>query len=373
MVSDGANRFTGIFPAAPALVQLEGNALDWLRDWMCLPATARGLFTTGGSAANFNAIVAARERHLGSRLRDGVLYCSDQTHHSVGKSARLAGILPDRVRSIETDGRFRMRVDLLDAAIAADRKGGLLPFLVVSNAGTTNTGAVDPIEAIADLAAREGLWHHVDGAYGGFFHAVPELRPLLAGLPRADSVTIDPHKGMFLPYGTGCLLVRDGAALAAANASTAGYLPDPAAEEFYDPGRYGPDLSRGFPGLRVWMALKLYGARRFRAAIAEKRALAVDSFERVSKIPGVVVDAPPDLSLYAFHLTRDGASLDDENRMTKALVERTTARGRVMITGCTTKGRYLARVCVLSFRTRQAQIDALVEDLTAEAEQIAKG
>ena len=158
-----------------------------------------------------------------------------------------------------------------------------------------------------------------------------------------------------------------GSAVNFANASTAGYLPDPSAEEFYDPGRYGPDLSRGFPGLRVWMAVKLYGAKRLRAAIAEKRALALDAFERVSKIPGVVIDAPPDLSLFAFHLDRGGASLDDENRMTKSLVERTTARGRVMITGCTTKGRAFGRVCVLSFRTRQDRIDALVEDLAAEA------
>jgi aromatic-L-amino-acid/L-tryptophan decarboxylase len=251
-IADGVNRFTGIWQAAPALVQLESNALDWLRAWMGFPEEARGLFTTGGSMANFNAIVCARERHLGARIRDGVLYTSTQAHHSVLKSAKLAGILPDRVRSLPVDGEYRLVVDQLRAAVRADRDAGLVPFMVVCRAGTTNTGAVDPLEAVTALCRSEGLWHHVDGAYGAFFHAVPTLRPLLAGLPDADSVTLDPHKGLFLPYGTGALLVRDGRALREAHQATAGYLPEmPDAQEFYDPSQHGPDLSRGFPGLRV--------------------------------------------------------------------------------------------------------------------------
>jgi hypothetical protein len=139
-----------------------------------------------------------------------------------------------------------MRVDALEQAIAADRAAGLLPFLVASAAGTTSTGAVDPLDSLADVCAREGLWHHVDGAYGAFFHACPELRPLLAGLPRADSVTLDPHKGLFLPYGTGALLVRDGAALRKVHSAAAAYFPDRADDDVYDPSLYGPDLSRAF-------------------------------------------------------------------------------------------------------------------------------
>src|SRR6185312_2111696 len=255
-------------------------------------------------------------------------------------------------RAIPVDEHFRMRVDALVAAIEADRRGGLRPFLVVSTAGTTNTGAVDPLEAVADACAREGLWHHVDGAYGAFFHLVEELRPLLAGLPRADSLTLDPHKGMFLPYGTGALLVRDGSALRAAHEASAGYLPSmPHPEDFYDPSQHGPELSRGFPGLRVWLCVKLYGSAVFRAAISEKRALALDAERRVAALPGIAIDAPPDLSLFAFHLTWPGATLADEDAATRALMEQTTARGRVMVTGCTAHGRYLGRVCVLSFRT----------------------
>jgi len=360
------NRYTGVWQAAPALVQLEANALDWLRDWMDFPAEARGLFTTGGSMATFNAIVCARERWLGADIRRGVLYTSDQAHHSILKSAKLAGIMPDRVRVIASDDRFRLRLDRLTDAIAADRRAGLLPFAVVSSAGTTNTGAVDALPQIADICAKEDLWHHVDGAYGAFFYLLDELHETLAGLPRADSLTLDPHKGMFLPYGTGALLVRDGAALRAAHEATAAYLPAmPHPDEFYDPSQHSPELSRGFPGLRVWLSVKLFGAAALRAALAEKRALALEAARRVAALPRIVMDADPELSLFAFHVTRAGASLDEENAMTRALMERTTARGRVMVTGAATRGRYLGRVCVLSFRTHLDRIDALVEDFEA--------
>ncbi len=369
-IADGVNRFTGVWPAAPALVQLEANALEWLREWMQFPEGARGLFTTGGSMANFNAILCARERHLGTDIRRGVLYTSTQAHHSVIKSAKLAGVFPDRVRAIDVDEAFRLRMDSLEAAIERDRRDGLVPFIVVSNAGTTNTGAVDPLDPIADLCQSEGLWHHVDGAYGAFFHAVPDLRPLLAGLPRADSLTLDPHKGLFLPYGTGALLVRDGAALRAAHAvpHEAGYLPAmPDADEFYDPSTHGPDLSRGFPGLRVWLCIKLFGQEKLRAAIAEKRALAVEAAARVARVPGLRMVAPPQLSLFAFHVSWPGAPVGAENAATRDLLERVTARGRVMLTGCTLDdGRFLGRVCVLSFRTRHDRIDACVDDVAAE-------
>jgi aromatic-L-amino-acid decarboxylase len=298
-----------------------------------------------------------------------VMYTSTQAHLSILKSAKLAGIFSDRVRSVAVDGDYRMRADDLAEAIAQDRRNGLVPFLVVSSAGTTNTGAVDPLDAISDLCATEHLWHHIDGAYGAFFYAIPELRPLLRGLPRADSLTLDPHKGLFLPYGTGALLVRDGAALRAAHdVPHAGYLPDrPDVDEFYDPSLHGPDLSRGFPGLRVWLSVKLFGAAKLRAAITEKRALTLHAFERIARLPGIVIDAAPQLSLFAFHLSWPGATLAQENEATRALLDRVTARGRVMLTGCVVNERFLGRVCVLSFRTRQDRIDACVEDITAES------
>lgn len=365
-IADTTNRYTGIWQAAPALVQLEANALDWLREWMGFPATGSGVFTTGGSMATFNAVLCAREKYLGVDIRRGVMYTSDQAHHCVIKSAKLAGIMPDRVRCITADAQYHLSVEALRAAIAQDRRDGLVPFMVVSNAGTTNTGAVDPLDALADVCADENLWHHVDGAYGAFFQLCDDTRAVLRGLERADSLTLDPHKGMFMPYGTGALLVRDGNALRAAHAMTADYLPEmPSADDFYDPSQHGPDLSRGFPGLRIWLTIKIYGADAFRAAIVEKRALAVDAAARVAQLPHVVMDAPPELSLFPFHLSWPGATLAQEDEATRAVMGVTSKKGRVMLSGAVAGGRYVGRVCVLSFRTHAQQIDALVEDLEA--------
>ena len=372
-IADTTNRYVGVWNAAPALVQLEANALDWLREWMDMPHGTVGLLTTGGSGATFNAIVCAREQKLGADIRAGTIYTSTQGHHCIDKAAKLAGSAHDRIRHIPVDADYRMDVSALAGAIVRDRAEGLRPFFVASSAGTTNTGAVDALNDIADVCAREQVWHHVDGAYGAFFYMCPELRHLLHGLSRADSLTLDPHKGMFLPYGTGALLVRDGNALRAVHSMGAGYLPTHQSE-FYDPAQYGPELSRGFPGLRVWLCIKMYGAARYRAAIAEKRELAVWAAARVAEIPGVVMDAQPQLSLFAFHL--EGDSLGTQaarNAATEALVERVTARGRVLLSGCTVDGRYLARVCVLSFRTRMQQMEKALEDISEEAERILAG
>jgi aromatic-L-amino-acid decarboxylase len=368
LITNTVNRYTGVWLAAPLLVQLEANALDWLRDWMQFPPTTRGLFTTGGSMANFTGIVCARERILGPDIRSGVLYASGEVHHSVMKSARLAGVMPDRVRVIGVDQAFRMRVDMLEQAVHADRAAGLTPFLVVSSAGTTNTGAIDPLRDITAVCRSNGLWHHVDGAYGATFHIVPEFRPLLAGLPEVDSVTLDPHKGLFLPFGTGALLVADGTALKAAHSATASYMPASQEDvDLYDPHQFGPELSRGFPGLRVWLSIKLFGAARYRAALAEKRALALEACRRVAALPHFVIDAPPQLSLFAFHLEWPGATLTEQNAATRELLERVTRRGKVMLTGCEADARYLGRVCVLSFRTRQERIETCVQHLAEEA------
>ncbi len=367
LIADTTNRFTGTWAAAPPLVQLEANVLEWFREWMGMPPGTAGLLTSGGSLASFAAIVAAREKLLGPALREGVLYSSRQAHLCIGKAARLAGILPDRVRLLPVDDAFRLRVEALADAVAADRRAGLLPFLVASSAGTTNTGAVDPLDDVADLCAREGLWHHVDGAYGAFFHMVPELRPLLAGLPRADSLALDPHKGLFLPYGTGAVLVRDGEALRAAHAATAAYLP-PVPDEFHDPSQYGPELSRPFRGLRIWLPVKLHGTARLRAAIAEKRALALWAADRLSRIPALRLIAPPQLSLLAFQMDWPGSTPAQRDAATQDLVRRVTARGRVMLSGCTAESQYLARICVLSFRTRHEHVAAAVEDITTEAQ-----
>jgi aromatic-L-amino-acid decarboxylase len=268
-----------------------------------------------------------------------------------------------------------MRVDALGAAIERDRRGGLRPFLVVSAAGTTNTGAVDPLEAIADECGRAGLWHHVDGAYGAFFHLVEPLRPLLAGLPRADSLTLDPHKGLFLPYGTGCLLVRDGQRLRAAHAGDAAYLQDLAGGALsWSPAELGPELSRDFRGLRLWLPLMLHGAGAFRDALAEKLALAehfASGLDRLiaSGAPLEVV-ARPQLSLVAFRARRaPHEPLDLWNQRNAGYLAAINDRGRVHLSSTLLPvadgAAFTLRVCVLSFRTHQRHIDRCLEDVAA--------
>jgi aromatic-L-amino-acid decarboxylase len=271
LVAGAVNRYTGMYQAAPALVQLEADVLRWFCDWFEYPAGARGVFTTGGSMATFGGVVCARDALLSGDLGRAVVYTSADAHLSVAKAIRLAGLPARSLRRVKVDDRRRMRAEELSALVHQDRAAGLLPFMVIATAGTTSTGAVDPLHAIADIAAGEDLWLHVDAAYGGFFRLCPELRYLLDGLSRADSLTVDPHKSLFLPYGTGALLVREGEWLRRANAETDSYLPAPPEPDTrYDPSQYGPSLSRDYPGLRVWLTVQAYGVDRRTAALREK-------------------------------------------------------------------------------------------------------
>lgn len=348
------NRFGGVRAAAPPAVALEEAVLRGLAREMGLPATARGALTSGGSISNLTALVAARER-LGEGFADGVIYFSAETHRCVPKAARIAGFPARALRPLPVDARFRLDVDALADAVRLDRAHGRVPLAVVANAGTTNTGAVDPLPAIADLCAREGLWLHVDGAYGGCFALCDEGRAALAGMERADSLTLDPHKGLFLPYGTGCLLVRDPASLRRAHASDAAYLRDVSGEaDFTD---LGPELSREVRGLRLWLPFQLHGLGAFRAALAEKLVLARRFHEGVRALPGVQVIDAPQLSTVAFHLGDDAA--------TERLLARVNARRRVFLSSSVIGGRVAIRVCVLSFRTHAETIDAALEDVAA--------
>lgn len=367
-IATATNRYTGVRIAAPALAQLEADALDWIRQWMGFPSQARGLFTSGGSAAAFSAVVCAREKLLGNDLRAGVLYSSDQVHHSLERSARLAGIMPDRQRHIPVDQHFHLDLEALREAIAADKAAGLRPFFVASSAGTVNTGAVDDLPGIQQICRDSGLWHHCDGAYGGFFRACKDLRNVLAGIDAVDSLTLDPHKGLFLPYGTGALLVREGRDLMQAHQVDADYLPPPA-DAGYDAHQYGPELSKPNRGLAVWLSLHFYGAAKLRAALAEKRRLALSAYARLMTHSHLRFYGPPELSLFPFWLTWPGATVQEESEASRELVERVTARGKVMLSGTQLSERYVARICVLCFRTR---LDRLVEGVEHIEEETTK-
>lgn len=375
LIAGSVNRYTGVFAAAPALVQLEANVLRWFADLVGYPPEARGILTSGGSLAALTAIVTARRERLPEDFLSGVLYLSDQTHHSLVKAAVLAGFPPANVRQIESDGAFRIRLDRLAERVAEDRRRGLTPFLVVGNAGTVNTGTVDPLPELARFAADEGLWLHADAAYGGFFVLTERGRRALAGLERADSVVLDPHKGLFLPYGTGALLVRDGQALRRAHTFGASYLPadqeDPDIADFH---LLGPELSKPYRGLRAWLPLELYGAATFRRALDEKLDLAHWMAGELRGIEHLTMVAEPELSLLAFRLEPPGTSEADRNRLNREVLERVNARKRVFLTGTVLPdGRFVLRVCVLSFRTHLERMEMALADLTGAIREVVGG
>ncbi len=379
------NRYAGLSEAAPGPCALEDDVVRFLARAVGYGPESGGVLLSGGSLANFSALVAAREAVLGAGadLRAATIYTTSEAHHSVVKSARLAGIPPAHVRRVATDERLRMDPGDLARAVAADRAAGRVPFCVVTSAGTTNTGAIDPLGDVADVAAREGLWHHVDGAYGGAFVLCAQGRARLAGIERADSVTLDPHKGLFLPYGTGCLLVRDRETLLRAFSMGASYLQDfdAAAEAIPSPGHLGPELSRPFRGLRLWLAFALHGAAAFRSALSEKLTLArrlADGLRDLADrgVPVELADEPQ-LSVVPFRLARrPDQTLARANAENAAFLRAITARGRVFLSSTMLPGPdgpiYTLRACVLSFRTHADRIDALCEDVAAAARAVGR-
>jgi len=374
LVADAANRFVGVWAAAPLLAQLEANVVRWFCEIVGYPPSARGVLTTGGSLANFSAIVTARRTQLPENFLNGTIYASEQTHHSVSKAAALAGFPPGNVRAVDTDAAFCLRPDALEAATARDRRDGRTPFLLVGNAGTTNTGAVDDLDALADLSARERLWLHVDGAYGGFFALTERGRARLKGIARADSVTLDPHKGLFLPYGMGSLLVRDGEALRRAHTVRADYMPEIQTDpDFWDFSEFSPELSRDFRGLRAWLPLKVHGAAPFRRNLDEKLDLARWAAETLRELEEIELVAEPQLSVLAFRLNPADRSEDELNALNRTFLERINARRRVFLTGTTLNGRFVVRVCVLSFRTHLEHLEMALEDARAAARECLAG
>jgi aromatic-L-amino-acid decarboxylase len=368
-IGAATNRYTGVWFAAPAAARIEANVLEWFARWMGYPPSARGILTTGGSMANFSAVVTARRQILGDDIARGTIYASDQTHHCVMKVAALAGIPERNIRLLETDACYRAIPGLFEEAIKADLRAGYKPFLLVGNAGTTNTGAIDPLADLADVAKRHGLWYHVDAAYGGFFHMCEEGRKRLAGLSLSDSMVLDPHKGLFIPYGSGCLLVKDGEALRRAHTWSAEYLQDVETPEGeVSPADYSPELSRANYGLRVWLPLKFYGANAFRENLEEKLHLAEWLYHKFLEEPGFEVIAAPDLSVVAYRYCPKSG---DPNEFNRRLIRSIVAGKKLFISSTVLRGRFALRACILSFRTHQAEVEDAFETIRAEARRLA--
>jgi aromatic-L-amino-acid decarboxylase len=374
LVADTLNRYVTVFAAAPGLVQLEINVINWFKRMVGLPPEAGGFLTSGGSLANFSAVVTARRERLPPDFLNGTLYVSNQSHHSIGKAAALAGFPRENLREIAVDERFRIRVDALEEAIGEDLARDKKPFLVVGSAGTTNTGAVDDLAELARVASEHRLWFHVDAAYGGFFVLTERGARALAGLQLADSITLDPHKGLFLPYGTGCLLVRDGSALKRAHQLRGEYmLPPEESPDLVDFCDISPELSRDFRGLRVWLPIKIAGLQAFRTELDEKIDLARWAVDELREIPGIEIVAEPELSLLAFRLRPEGVFGEQLDRLNRELMERINNRHRIFLTGTVVHLGFVLRICVLSFRTHRERMEQGLEDIRAAVAELTKG
>jgi len=355
-LATGINRFVNLWGQGPVGAQIEYNVVRWLCDLFGYGPESRGILTTGGSMANLSALVAARKAKLPENFLSGTLYVTEQVHASNAKAASIAGFPFENVRSIPVTRSMSMDVDALRVMVTADRAAGRIPFFVIGSAGTTNTGAIDPLREIADLAEEQDLWMHVDAAYGGFFQLTDRGRNAFAGIERADSITLDPHKGLFLPYGTGSLVVRDGARLREAHFVGQHYLQDfPPEDEIPNFTEYSIELSRDFRGLRVWFPLVLHGVGAFREALDEKLDLAGYLFEELSTIPELELFGEPELTVVPFRL-RDGG-----DEATRRLLDLINASKRVVLSSTILHGRFTIRACILSHRTHRDRVEECVQ------------
>ena len=375
LLAAAVNPNVGGFPLAPLATELEAQTIRWIAELLGYPDDCGGLLVSGGNMANFVGLLAARAARATWPVRmDGLagagaaplrLYASAETHTWIQKAADLFGLGTDAVRWIETDDDQRMLVPALRERIAADRAAGALPLLVVGTAGSVSTGAVDPLDDIADLCADEGIWFHVDGAYGAPAVVLPDAPPALASLGRADSLAVDPHKWLYAPLEAGCVLVRDREALR--NAFT--YRPpyyrfeegENAPIQYVD---FGPQNSRGFRALKVWLALRQAGRAGYERSIAEDVALARELHRLAAEDPELEAWTTA-LSNTTFRYVPPGAEpgtgAGEEllNRVNEELLGRLQSGGELFLSNAVVRGTYLLRACVVNFRTSLADIRAI--------------
>lgn len=368
-----SNKYSGIHYASPGAVQMENMMLEWLRDLIGYPATTAGHLASGGSLANLSAIVTARDALdiRSERIRLSVIYGSAHMHHCLHKAIRIGGLAEAIRRDIPLDANYRMDVAALRKQLAHDRASGLLPFLIIGSAGTTDTGAIDPLDALADLAAEHDAWFHVDAAYGGFFLLADEARASFRGIERSDSVVVDPHKALFLPYGTGGLLVRNGQKLFDTHHYTANYMQDALQSvDELSPADLSPELTRHFRALRMWLPLMLHGTAPFRAALREKLLLTRYFRERMQEMPAFLLGPEPALSVTIYRLdTRDPAHADAANH---ELAEAIRTDGRLFVSTSVIDGHVFLRLAIVSVRTHRYHIDLLLSLLREKGRGVAE-
>lgn len=373
LVASALNANITCWRSGAAGTEIERMVVRWLGALIGYDRDARGLFTSGSSMANMIALlIASRRKSEGNTSRQGLwnagppltLYTSEEVHMSIPKAADILGFGRDHVRVIACDDRQRMRVDLLRDRIAADLREGLRPFCVVGSAGTVNTGVVDPLDEIANVAREFDLWFHVDGAYGAPGVLDSKKQRLFAGMERADSVSLDPHKWLYVPVDAGCLLFRDAAAaMTAFSTEDADYIKthgysDDEAFAFWD---YGVELSRRFRALKVWLTLQYYGSRRIAEAVSEDISLAAYFGEMVEQAEDFELLAPVELSICCFRYVPSKDISDAElDRLNERIMSEVQKGGRAYVSNATVKGRFALRACITNFRTTKADIDQTI-------------
>lgn len=352
------NPFAGAYFAAPGAATIENEVVDWLKKVFSFPESAVGCLSSGGSVSTLIAFTAARDKFKikNEVIPKSVVYLSEQVHHSTQKALRIIGLEDVIVRYIPLDDWHKIKPDALNALVEKDKAEGLNPFLIVATAGTTDTGTIDPLNDIATIAAQQKLWFHVDAAYGGFF-ILTSKKNLFKGIERADSIIVDPHKGLFLPYGVGAVLVKDSNAVLHSHYYTANYMQDGQNEELLNsPANLSPELTRHFRGLRVWLPLKYHGIEPFIACLEEKLLL-VQYFRMKLAARGFCLGPEPDLSVSYFWYP----FANDADEKNKLLMEEIHKDGSVFLSSSIINNRFVIRIAILAFRTKKETIDEAVE------------
>jgi aromatic-L-amino-acid decarboxylase len=367
----GYNVFAGTWLEASGPAEIELVTIDWLRQLCGLPGSAGGLFVSGGSVANLTALATARHVRLRDNVQDAVVYCSDQTHSSIDRGLRLIGFDPSQIRKLSSGITFHLALSDLQRAVAEDRAAGKTPFCVIANAGTVNSGAVDPLPELADFCRQESLWLHADGAYGAAAVLCDKGRALLEGLALVDSLSLDPHKWLFQPYEIGCVLVRESHWLQETFHIMPEYLKDIVkGQEEINYCDYGIQLTRGFRALKLWMSLKTFGLEAFRLAVARGFILAELAEEALRKSACWEIVTPAQMGIVTFRFVPEGQvrTLVEIDAINQRIVDQMIADGFAMVSTTSLRGRIVLRLCTINPRTSENDIRETIQRLERFAE-----
>lgn len=363
-LASGLNIFAGTWLGSASAAQIELTVIRWLVEMCSLPSTAGGLFVSGGSVANLTALTVARDQKLGTDLSQGVAYCSNQTHSAVDRALRVLGIPEQRLRRLPVDEQFRLDMDSLERAVTQDREQGLRPFCVIANAGTTNTGAVDPLRKMASFCRQNDLWFHIDGAYGAASVICARGKEALPGLEEADSITLDPHKWLFQPFETGCLLLRNDRLLRDTFSIHPEYMQDTLRDlEEVNFSDRGIQLSRSFRALKVWMTFKIYGRNAVEAAVTHGFEMADLAERYVHSLDNWTVTSPATLGMVSFRYTGPCSNMEAQDWKTREAAQNLRESGHAMVSTTELRGRTVIRMCPINPGTTPEDIRSTLDAL----------